>query len=91
MKKASVLIIILILASSIFLLGFGSKKSTLPNYYYKVYLNDELLGTIKDKVKLEKYIDKKGESIKRKYEYNIRRTRNINKHSLWFRSNTSIY
>lgn len=68
MKKASVLILILLLASSVFLLGFGSKKSALPNYYYKVYLNDELLGTIKDKAKLEKYIDKKGESIKKKYD-----------------------
>ena len=67
MKKATLWIFVLILIPSIFLLGFGYKKSTLPNYYYKVYLNDELLGTIKSKDKLNKYIDKEGESIKRKY------------------------
>lgn len=67
MKKAYIWILLVILIPSIFLLGFGYKRNTLPNYYYKVYLEDELLGTIKDKEALDRYIDKEGENIKKKY------------------------
>ena len=42
---------ILLLFSLIF--SFGFKSTSLPNNYYKVYLNDELLGTITSKSKLE--------------------------------------
>lgn len=47
-------------------LGFGYKNKTLPNHYYKVYYNDEVLGTISSKKKLENYIDQNGEYYKKK-------------------------
>ena len=43
----------------LFTLGFGYKNSPEPNNYYEVYLNDELLGVIKNEKTLESYIDKK--------------------------------
>lgn len=58
---------ILILSSVIFLLGFQSKNSEAPNTYYQVYLDDQILGTIKSKKKLNSYIDKRGNYIKKKY------------------------
>lgn len=67
MKNSGLWVLMIILVPSIFFLGFGYQKSTSPNNYYQVYLNEELLGTIKDKKQLEEYIDKEGESIKRKY------------------------
>lgn len=67
-KNVLLLVFLIILIPSIFVLGFGYKKTILPNYYYQVYLDDELLGTIKNKEKLESYIDKEGNSIKKKYK-----------------------
>lgn len=59
---------ILLLFSLIF--SFGFKSTSLPNNYYKVYLNDELLGTITSKSKLEDYIDKNGNYFKKKFGVN---------------------
>jgi len=67
MKNKGLWIFFIILVPSIFFLGLGYQKSTSPNNYYQVYLNEELLGTIEDKEELEKYIDKEGRSIKGKY------------------------
>ena len=68
MKKIFVAIFIFLIASSTIYLGFGYKHSIEPNHYYNVYLDDELLGTIKSKADLEKYIDKRGEYIKNRYK-----------------------
>lgn len=56
---------LLLLFSLIFTFGF--KSTSLPNNYYRVYLNKELLGTIKSKEKLENYIDKNGDYYKKKF------------------------
>lgn len=68
MKKFSTIVLISLLSSVVFLLGFQNKNTDEPNTYYQVYLDDQVLGTIKSKNKLEKYIDKKGEYIKEKYD-----------------------
>lgn len=68
MKKATIGILISCLFLAIFVLGFDYQKNTLPNTYYKIYLNEKLLGTIEDKDKLNEYIDKEGSSIKKKYD-----------------------
>lgn len=68
LKKASTIILIILLSSVIFLLGFQSKNNEEPNTYYQVYLDDQILGTIKSKKKLEQYIDKRGSYIKEKYD-----------------------
>lgn len=67
MKKFSILTIIIIGSIAIFLFGISYKTSKQPNTYYRVYLNDQLLGTIESKEELEKYIDKQGNYIKSKF------------------------
>ena len=67
MKKGFIVISTILLSLSIFWLGFGYKKGEEPNTYYQVYLDGELIGTVKSKKKLEKYIDAKNEHIKNKY------------------------
>lgn len=68
LKKIPSVILILTLCSIIFSLGFQKKQTEIPTTYYQVYLDDEVLGTIKSKNELEKYIDNKGEYIKKKYK-----------------------
>ena len=70
MKKYSLIFIIVLVSFGIFLLGFDYKRGNDPKTYYQVYLNDEILGVIKSKKQLEKYIDSEGSVIKRKYKVN---------------------
>lgn len=68
MKKFGLVTITIIIAISVFALGYDYNHSkSEPNTYYQVYLEEEVLGTIKSKKELEKYIDKKGEYYKDKY------------------------
>ncbi len=67
MKK---FVTILLIFLSAFTCGFGYSNKIEPNNFYQVYLNDELLGTIKSKKALEDYIDKNGEYYKRKFGVN---------------------
>ena len=62
MKKISHIILCFL---TIFLLGFNFQKTSTPNTYYQVYLDDEVLGMIESKDALEDYIDKKGKEIKK--------------------------
>lgn len=66
MKKIIILIGILTLFASLFLFGFTGSKTLNPNTYYKVYLDEEVIGVISSKEALEKYIDQRGENIKKK-------------------------
>lgn len=68
MKKFGIFTIIIILAIAIFALGYDyNHAKSEPNTYYQVYLEKEVLGVIKSKKELEKYIDKKGDYYKKKY------------------------
>lgn len=67
MKKLSMYILVLLLSATVFLLGFQDKNTIVPNYLYKVYLDDEVLGVIKSKKELENYIDTEGTHIKEQY------------------------
>lgn len=67
MKKISIYILVLLLSAVVFILEFQDKNTIIPNYYYQVYLDDEVLGVIKSKDELEKYIDNEGSSIKEQY------------------------
>ncbi len=67
MKKISIVFLILLIGCSVVFLGFDYKRNIEPNHYYQVYLDEELLGTIKSEKELENYIDKRGEYIKNKY------------------------
>lgn len=66
--KRVVYLIVLLLCMSLFLFGFNYKKNKYPHEFYQVYLNGEILGVVKSKEKLEKYIDEQGESLKEKYK-----------------------
>lgn len=68
MKKITLIMTVLLLSTIIFLLGFNYNNNVEPNAYYQVYLDEELLGTIKSKKELEKYIDKRGDYYKKKYK-----------------------
>lgn len=59
-------ILFAVVISAIFLILFGisKKNNILPNTYYQVYLDGKLIGTIKSKDKLEKYINNRGILIK---------------------------
>lgn len=66
-NKTKVLTIILLIISVFLTTGFTVKKKT-PHTVYRVYLKGESLGIIKSKEKLEEYIDKKQNEIKKKYD-----------------------
>ena len=61
----------ILIGSSVFLLGFNYKSLTEPNAYYQVYLDDEVIGVVKSKKALERYIDGEGSQIKRKYNVDV--------------------
>ncbi len=67
MKK---IITVLTICFSLFVCGFGYNKNVTPNTFYQVYLDDQLLGTVKSKKALEDYIDKNGEYYKKKFSVN---------------------
>lgn len=63
MKKASTIFVIVILSVIVFCFTFSSNKTIQPNTYYKVYLDDKLMGIIKSREELENYIDNQGKKI----------------------------
>lgn len=68
MKKVLTGFFLIVIAICISLLSFGYRKSSEPNTYYKVYLNDEEIGIIENKEELQEYIDKKNTEYKEKYD-----------------------
>ena len=68
MKRKSIIILII---SSILIVFFGFQYNRGIKAYtlYKVYLGDEVIGTINSKEKLEEYIDE--QNTKYKEEYNV--------------------
>ena len=66
MKK---ILTLFVLVLCLFSFGFSANK-TEPNEFYQVYLNDELLGVVKSKEALEKYIDENGKYYKNKFKVN---------------------
>lgn len=67
MKKGFAFILVIIVTFCVSYLSLGFKKKIEPNAYYQVYLNDEVLGVIKDKEELNKYIDKKNTEYKKQF------------------------
>lgn len=67
MKTFMKWLLILVLSSVVFLLGFNNKVNLEPHYLYQVYLDDQVLGVIESKDELEAYIDSQGATIKEKY------------------------
>ena len=67
MKKGITIISIVLLSLLVLYLQLNKKENIIPNTYYQVYLNDEILGTIKSKKDLESYIDRQNNKYKKKY------------------------
>ena len=65
MKKLNKFIVLIILALT--LPGLTAFTSKTPETLYRVYLNGKSIGLIRSKEELEKYIDKKQNQIKDKY------------------------
>ena len=64
MKKIGLVLIVVVLSFMIFILGFDYREKGTPNDFYQVYLDDQLIGTIKSKEELENYIEDEGKKIK---------------------------
>ncbi len=68
MKKIGYILILIIISLSVLLLGFNNNENQHPHELYQVYLDGEVIGVVKNKKSLEKYIDKRGNYIKKKYK-----------------------
>lgn len=64
MNKNKYLILILLVSITMLLVGFNVNKNETPSLYYQIYLDDEIIGTIKSSDELKKYIDEQGETYK---------------------------
>lgn len=67
MKKAILSFFLIIITICISFLSFGYRKSSEPNTFYKVYLNEEEIGVIESKEELQNYIDEKNAEYKEKF------------------------
>ena len=68
MKKLALGLFVIALSALTIFLGIDTKKNIDPNYLYRVYLDDQVLGVIESKEKLEEYIDNQGSTIKEQYD-----------------------
>ncbi|MDO5568719.1 MAG: M23 family metallopeptidase [bacterium] len=64
----SIIFTVILLSASIFLLGFNNASATYPEEVYQVYLDGEVIGTIKSKEKFENYINNEQATLKEKYQ-----------------------
>jgi len=71
MKKIGIIFLTIIIGITVFYfqLTTAGANDQEPKTFYNVYLDGELLGTIKSKKELEKYIDNQNEHYKK--EYNV--------------------
>ena len=67
MKHNNLLVVIAILISLGITFVISTTNIKLPNNYYKVYLDGEVLGVVTSKEKLKNYINENGEYYKKKY------------------------
>lgn len=65
--RMSYIIVIILIGLLVCGLGFTNFQRKVPNHFYQVYMDGELLGTIKDETEFNNYINKKEEAIKKKY------------------------
>jgi len=59
--------LIIVIALTIFLLGFTDRINKTPITVYKVFIDGEIIGTIKSKNEFEEYVNIQEEKIKEKY------------------------
>lgn len=64
MKKILTIVLTTIVGIAIFFMSYDYRVIAEPNTYYRVYLDDQIVGKIKDKQELYDYFYKKGEELK---------------------------
>lgn len=68
--RISYILAIIIISVLVFCLGFTVNNKNNPIDVYKVYIDGEIIGTVKDKEEFDSFINKKEETIKKKYGVN---------------------
>ena len=66
--RLSYILVIILLAILVFALGFTHYSTKNPQNVYQIYIDGEIIGTVESKTDFEEFINKKEESIKKKYD-----------------------
>lgn len=64
MKKILSIILLIICGIFIFYLQFNYERKYQPQTYYQVYLDNEIIGTIKSREEFDEYVSKQGDLIR---------------------------
>lgn len=64
----SLVLVVILAISSIFLLGFKLTKNKTPNEMYAIYLQGKKIGTVASKDEFNQYINSQEEKLKEKYK-----------------------
>ena len=65
--RVSYILVIILLGILVFALGFTHYSTKNPQNVYQIYIDGEIIGTVESKTGFEEFINKKEESIKKKY------------------------
>ena len=65
--RFSYVLVIILVGILLFGLGFTKITRNNPNDVYRVYIDGEVIGTVRDKEEFDSYINTKEEAIKRRY------------------------
>ena len=65
--RISYIIVIILVGAFAFYLGFTPSRSNVPNDYYQIYIDGDMIGMVEDQEQLEEFINQKEEAIKKKY------------------------
>ena len=65
--RISYIIVILLISVLLIFLGFTKYQTKVPREVYQIYIDGEIIGTVKSKTNFEEFINKK-EEAKKRYE-----------------------
>lgn len=65
--RLSYVIVIILIGVLVFGLGFTSYRRNVPEEVYQVYIDGQLIGTVKNEEEFDEYINQKQDTIKKKY------------------------
>ncbi len=65
--RASYILVTILIGILVFALGFTHYSTKNPQNVYQIYIDGEIIGTVRSKTGFEEFINKKEEAIKKKY------------------------
>ena len=68
--RLSYVIVVILIGVLVFGLGFTSSRKNVPTKVYQVYIDGEVIGTVRSDKSFDDYINAKEEFIKKKYGVN---------------------